>query len=37
MTLKLCYQYPELDRMRQALRQLRTESTNGEQGAELVM
>jgi len=37
VTLKLCYQHPELDRMRQALRQLRTESTNGEQAAELQM
>jgi integrase len=37
VTLKLCYQHPELDRMRQALRQLRTESTNGEQAAELAM
>lgn len=31
VTLKVCYQHPEMNRMRQALRQLRTESTNGEQ------
>ena len=36
-TLKLCYQHPEMDRMRQALRQLRTESTNGEQTARVAM
>ena len=37
VTLKLCYQHPELDWMRQALRKLRTESTNGEQTPELAM
>ena len=37
VTLKLCYQHPELDRMRQALLKLRTESTNGEQTPELAM
>ena len=35
VTLKVCYQHPALNRMRQALELLRTESTNGEQAAEL--
>ena len=37
VTLKLCYQHPELDRMQQALRQLRAESTKGAQAAEPAM
>ena len=36
-SLKVCYQHPELDRMRQALELLRTENTNGEQAAHLEM
>ena len=37
VTLKLCYQHPELDRMRQALALLRTESAKGEQVPARVM
>jgi hypothetical protein len=37
VTLRLCYQHSEFDRMRQALELLRTESTNGEQTPKLAM